>query len=346
MVNKTYLKRLLLFVIVLSTFKASADEKEGSLNLAEIAVHALSSDFNSCTELRFQGVCTWLVCKTFWCKVEPSPWISHYSPDTVVSVYNQQGESLFEGTNTFTEAISSVFGALANGGEKQTRNKKSRQSSDLTFRLADVYGSPAAWTLNYWLSEFYVACEPRSTILQPYFVSSSNPFFWYSGLVDSVLNFDEILLGNKYIGERNNGDTPEFIKTKPFWGHVYPRVGVLQGHDHYRASAVIAARAMDSVLSGRYDLFNTSLDGAKGSYYEPTDEFETHTTEYGKWQMLSPKKESGCHVLGDIDFKKEGEMDGFSDRRSDSGDYLLHYWGRIKCCKKPSGGKLLMKVVW
>jgi integrating conjugative element protein (TIGR03756 family) len=320
--------------------------KADDLNLFEIAQHALKSDFSSCTDLEFQGACFWLVCKTFWCDVETSPWIKHYTPDVVVTTYDQKGASPFKESNTFTKLLSSLLGSKANGGEMQSEHSNTRQQSNVTYRLADVYGSPAAWTLNSWLSEYYVACEPGSTILQPYFVSSSNPLFWYSGAVDSVVNIDEIVVGNKYIGERRDGARPELIKTKPFWGHLYPRVGVVQGHDHYRASSVIAARAVDSVISGRYDIYNTSLDGRKGSYYEPANQFETHTSTYGKFQMLSPKKESGCHILGDENFKLKSESDGFSDRRSVNGDYAWHYWRRYKCCKKPSGGSFLYKVTW
>lgn len=323
----------------------SLEVKGEGLSAFEIAQHALSSDFASCTDFAIQGTCFWLVCKAFYCKVKPSPWIKHYSPDVVVSTYNQQGASPFKGSNTFTEIISYALGRNSNGGEKQTRRNNTRQESNVTYRLADVYGSPAAYTLNSWLSNFYVACEPRTTILKPYFISSSNPVFWYSGLVDSVLNFDEILIGNKYIGERKDGESPEFIKTKPFWGHLYPRVGVVQGHDHYRASAVVAARAMDSVLSDRYDIFNTKMDGRKGKYYEPSEKFEVHSSEHGRWQMLYPQKERGCHILGDESIK-ELSPDGFSDRRSTNGIYSWHYWSRMKCCNKPSGGKFLYKVTW
>lgn len=320
--------------------------KANDLNLLEIAEHALQSDFNSCTDLEFQGTCFWLVCKTFWCDVEASPWIKHYTPDVVVSTYDQKGASPFKESNLFTKLLSSLLGSRANGGEMQSQHNNTRQKSKVTYRLADVYGSPAAWTLNSWLSEFYVACEPGSMVLQPYFVSSSNPLFWYSGMVESITNLDEILIGNKYIGERRDGQNPEIIKTKPFWGHLYPRVGVVQGYDHYRSSAVIAARAMDSVISGRYDIVNTSLDGKKGSYYEPANKFETHTSTYGKFQMLSPYKESGCHILGDESYKDNSNVDGFSNRRSVNGDYAWHYWRRYKCCKKPSGGKFLYKVTW
>lgn len=323
-----------------------SNEARAEIDLLEISTHALKSDFSSCTDFALKGTCFWLVCKPF-CKVKPTPYIKHYSPDVVVSVYDRKGSSPFKGTNTFTELISLALGKGANGGEKKPARKKgSRKNSSVSYRLADVYGSPAAWTLNSWLSNMYVACEPGSTTLQPYFVSSSNPLFWYSGLVDSVVNFDEIIKSDKYIAERRDGDRPEYIKTQPFWGHVYPRVGAIQGQDHYRASAVIAARAIDSVIEGRYDIFNTQLDGRKGSYYLPAEKFEPNTSEYGRFQMLYPVKESGCHIMGDSNLKDNNSLDGFSRRRSTNGDYVWHYWRKYICCNRPSGGSFLYKVVW
>ncbi|KZN63397.1 TraU family protein [Pseudoalteromonas luteoviolacea] len=345
--KQIFKKRWLLLGIAVSTAALTSTDARSDLDLVDISRHALESDFSSCTDFTLKGTCFWLVCKPF-CKVKPTPYIKHYSPDVVVSTYDSQGNSPFKGTNAITKVISLALGKGANGGEKSPKRKKgSKQDNSIIYRLADVYGSPAAWTLNSWLSNMYVACEPGSTILQPYFVSSSNPVFWYSGLVDSVVNFDEIIKGDKYLAERRDGDNPEYVlKTQPFWGHVYPRVGALQGQDHYRANAVIAARAIDSVIEGRYDIFNTQLDGKQGSYYLPSEQFETHTTEHGKFQMLYPIKESGCHILGDSTLRENTTLDGFSKRRSSNGDYAWHYWRKYICCNRPSGGKFLYKVTW
>lgn len=342
-----YKKRLCLFVTAISIGLIPSEAYSSRLNIVDISLHALKSDFSSCVDFALKGTCFWLVCKPF-CKVKTTPYIRHYSPDAVVSVYDTKGNSPFTGTNTFTKLISLALGRGANGGEKKpTRKKGSRQNNSISYRLADVYGSPAAWTLNGWLSSLYFACEPTSNTLQPYFVSSSNPLFWYSGMVDSVLNFDEIIKSDKYLSERNDGDKPEYIiKTQPFWGQIYPRVGALQGQDHYRSSAVIAARAIDSVIEGRYDIFNMKLKGRKGSYYLPAEKFETHTSDFGKFQMLYPFKESGCHILGDKTLRDKKSLDGFGYRRSSSGDYAWHFWRKITCCNRPSSGKFLYKVTW
>jgi integrating conjugative element protein (TIGR03756 family) len=190
-----------------------------------------------------------------------------------------------------------------------------------------------------------LSCEAGSTAFQPYFISASNPVFWYSGFIDSVMNITGY---NRWIGERNNGQTMQL--NDELWGHLYPRTGININTDHYKSSAVIAQRAIDMVFNGGFLLYSQEFGGDKKRYYIPAEKTEEWSDKYGKWQMLSPKKESKCHLLGDKSVKKDFSIsdnetnDGWADRRSKNGSYAWHYWRQYECCQKPSGYTLLFKV--
>lgn len=65
------------------SFSASA-----AINSAAIIASTLSP---TCLEYKVVGICYWLLCTPFGCKVKTSTKVRHYVPDAVVSTYSNTG---------------------------------------------------------------------------------------------------------------------------------------------------------------------------------------------------------------------------------------------------------------
>lgn len=337
--------KLSLLAGLLAVSLCSAPAVKAGVSLDDI-LKSGTTDSLSCAAFRVRGFCVWIKCTIVYCTTTSNAYIEHYTPDAIVTVYDQIGRSPEEVSGKITKSMSGIFGTTS-GAQQERRQDDHNQRVANHYRIADVYGSPAAYALTELLGqfEFASACETTITPYMPYFVSSTNPIFWNSGLVDNLLNpIDSITNHHRYIGERKDGQ--KMADTR--WGWLYPRVGVVTNHDHFKASATVAQRAMDIVFNGTFGIYNQNLGDEQKKWYVPTNKIDEWSTAEGKWQMLYPKYESKCHVLGDVSLKNKSESDleGWSDRRSSDGDYAWHYWRRYECCKRPSGYSFLFKVRW
>ena len=341
MLSRLFVKSVLIGLLTAaSSLPALAADKFDSFDLL---ADSFNVDFSSCVDLKVKGACEWWKCSLFGCSFKTTTIIEHYTPDVVVSVYDELGNSPYQGTDLFTKMLASMLGRDSNGGA----NASIDRPSNVISRHVDVYGSPASLGLINLLNNLPLglACEPGSDVLRAYFISSFNPYIWYTGFVDSLINIEQRFEVRK-IAERADGVRGSAFDFTPFWGGIFPRTGMVVSQDHYRASAVFAARAIDIVINGNsVGHFTQKLDGKKGRYYLPSDKFEEWDSHEGRFQMLYPERESKCHILGDKEFRNSG-LDGWSERRSKDGDYAWHYWRRYKCCPRPSGYKLLFKVEW
>ncbi|WP_192810766.1 TraU family protein, partial [Pseudomonas syringae group genomosp. 3] len=70
----------------ISTWPAAA----GTVTSATLAASTLSPD---CLEYKVVGICYWLLCTPFGCKVKTSTKVRHFVPDAVVSSYSNTGEN-------------------------------------------------------------------------------------------------------------------------------------------------------------------------------------------------------------------------------------------------------------
>jgi len=292
--------------------------------------------------------CTLAVCTT-----QSNAYVEHYSPDALVTVYNALGKSPESVSGKLTQTMSGMVGKVGNSALGLLGTTSGAQQRSVTdgfktanhYRIADVYGSPAAAALTTLLGQVntIAACETSITPYKPYFVSSTNPLVWNSGVIDAISSF-KTSWGGGTIGERSDGQS----SPDNSWGTVNPRVGVVLNHDHLKVASVIAYRAMDIVFNGTFGIFNQTLGGETLRWYQPSHKISEKSTEEGKWQMLYPRYESSCHVLADKSTMKPSGLDfeGWSDRRSNDGSYAWHYWRRYECCKRPSGYSFLFKTTW
>jgi integrating conjugative element protein (TIGR03756 family) len=67
---------------------ATAPAAVAALNTAQIIASAVSQN---CISWRVSGICYWLFCTPFGCKVRTSVKVTHFIPQTVVSTYVAPG---------------------------------------------------------------------------------------------------------------------------------------------------------------------------------------------------------------------------------------------------------------
>ena len=127
------------------SFSASA-----ATNSAAIIASTLSPD---CLEYKVVGICYWLLCTPFGCKVKTSTKVRHYVPDAVVSAYSNTG------ANPWIEM--SPLGTpnpMAQAGNDGTTNHVA-ENNIIKFKEADVIGHPGGATLSQFASASGYVCK-------------------------------------------------------------------------------------------------------------------------------------------------------------------------------------------
>ena len=242
-------------ILIISTMFAINGVNAKSFTAAELTSAALDTD---CLDYCVDGVCFWLVCGFFGCKVKTTPHIKHNLPDLVVSTYNNTGDSPF----TETKLLDIV--PLIDGGNLDANKKKATQ---IKFKEVSVIGNPVAYAMG----EQRYLCQSNITPYMPYFLSTLDALSWRSGLTEMFYPASYIP-GLKEVGSVFNS-----------WGGIYPRQGFINQPNDIKAGAVIAERALDIV----------SNDGL-GHIYQHSSGTNSGS---GKWQMISPEEQS-CRVFG------------------------------------------------
>lgn len=107
-----------------------------------------STSSPTCLEYKVVGICYWLFCTPYGCKVKTSTKVRHYIPDAVVSAYANTGE------NPWAEV--SAMGspnAKAQAGNDGTTNHNA-ENNITKFKEADVIGHPGAVVFGRFASSF------------------------------------------------------------------------------------------------------------------------------------------------------------------------------------------------
>ncbi|ONH50888.1 integrating conjugative element protein, PFL_4710 family [Pseudomonas cedrina] len=274
-----------------------------AIDSATLIASALSPD---CLAYRITGVCYWLRCTPYGCKVKTSPKVRHYVPDAVVSSYAATG------ANPWREvALMSPVNPSAQGGGDSTTNH-ANENALLNFKNADVIGHPGTLAFNRFVSQFGYTCAGAGQPFTPYLLSAFDFLAWRYN-VPEMLYVEALTPGLREVG--SGGDV---------WGSVYPRGGFLQQVDDYKAAAVVAQRAGDVVTrSGQPHLYQVLSAKSKPGYW-PAGPLRERDADTGKWQRLQPDLSMSCAVFPSADELPQAE----------DGAYAWALWRPYSCCKR------------
>ncbi|WP_101776025.1 TIGR03756 family integrating conjugative element protein [Pasteurella oralis] len=284
-----------------------------NINTATILSSSASA---SCADYKVVGICYWLFCTQFGCKVRTSTKVHHFIPELVISSYNHDKQS------PWTEM------AFLNKGAKGGAYRSPTQKySQLTFKNAEAIGHPGGLFLNM-ISSMGYSCKSQTTPYLPYFLSALDYFAWNHGMPEMF--YPEALTpGMREV--RKGGD---------LWGNIYPRSGfVTQNHD-YKAAAITVQRTADVITrDGQLHVYVPVNAKQRDGYWPPKPVQEGNKRNH-KWQMLSPKMETSCSIFPD-----GSTTDTYSHKLSEQENYSWALWRPYSCCKR-RGQKFLGSVDW
>lgn len=276
-----------------------------ALDTATIVSSSASAD---CLSYRVVGVCHWLRCTNFGCKVKQSPKVRHYVPDAVVSSYANTGENPWSQVRPLSPTNSKAQG----GGDGSAGI--AAESDLFKFKNADVIGHPGGAVFTQLASKSGYVCQGAAQAFMPYFLSTLDSIAWRHNLPEVV--FPEALTpGAREIGSRAQSN---------LWGSIYPRGGFLYGVDDHKCAAVIAQRAGDIVTRrGQAHVYQPLLAKAKPGYW-PAGALMESDPKTGKWQALTPTLSSTCTT-----FPNNAPL-----VQSTQGDYAWALWRPYSCCER------------
>ncbi len=288
------------------------------------------------------GMCFWLRCSLSGCSVETSIKVGHYSPDLVVSTYNELGSNPWveiRATLGLAQrtAASGLLGSLlripVESAGNRTEGRAGRDHKNLVFRETDAVGHPLG-TLAGIIAEVGLLCPSQTVPFVPYFQSGLDALAWRQEV-------PEILYPASLIpGLREMANWP--VQT---WGGVYPRTGWTTQAEEPKAAALNAQRAGDIVTRSAQAHVYVPVTGSSSSSLKiwppgPLVEKERRT---GTWQMLVPRTETSCEVFGTNDL---ASLTGWGGGRVDSaGDYVWTLWRPYTCCER-RGQTFLFDIDW
>ncbi|EIS0299362.1 TIGR03756 family integrating conjugative element protein [Salmonella enterica] len=287
-----------------------------AINTATIVASSASS---SCISWRVSGICYWLLCTPFGCTVKTSIKVTHFIPETVVSVYQDKGKNpwaemaLVSGTSGGVEnAISGALAGLSAGGGESVSKVPGQRSLHTRFKYADAIGHPATSLIGGQIPGY--SCNSATTPLFPYFLSTLDTLVWRTG-VPELAYPEALILGKREVGSQ---------ASQNMWGNVYPRSGFITQQDDYKAGAVIAQRVADIITrSGQVHVYQPLVGHRSPGYWPPEPVSENTGTKNHKWQRLSPALSQSCAVFPDT-----------GGHVAEDGNYAWALWQPYSCCKR------------
>jgi len=272
-----------------------------ALDTASITSSIASTD---CIDYQVVGMCYWLMCTMFGCKVQTSVKVRHYIPDAVVSAYSNTGDNPWSDVS-----FMSVTHSQAENGGDGTTNRQN-ENNLAKFKDADVIGHPGIAVFNAMPDSY--SCEGAGTPFMPYLISTLDFLAWRQNIPEMA--YPEALIpGMREIGQLTD-----------LWGNLYPRGGFLHQADDYKAAAVVAQRAGDVVTRTWQPHVYIPLLADKKDGYWPAEELIEGDEATGKWQDLAPSLSQTCQVF----------PHSSSQPQATDGGYAWALWRPYSCCQR------------
>lgn len=289
---------------------------EASLNTAVITASAVSP---SCISWRISGICYWLFCTPWGCKVRTSVRVTHFIPQAVVSTYYAPGQNpwtemslVSSASGGIENAVTGVLSGVSAGGGNSEQKFEAKRKTNLQFLYADAIGHPATALIGGSIPGY--SCDSAATSLFPYYLSTLDSVPWRLGVPEMA--YPEALIpGKREIGTQYSGN---------MWGNVYPRSGFVTQQDGNKAAAVVAQRVADIMTrTGQMHTYVALKGNKRDGYWPPEPVTENTGTKNHKWQRLSPGLKNSCAVFPDQ-----------SGPEAKDGNYAWALWQPYSCCKR------------
>lgn len=329
--NKIFRKYLCKFLFVALIYSISNLSYGSSTNTLEIAKDsaeaALQNPASNCLNYKVLGLCFWEEYEI----VSTTPYVEHYLPDVVVSVFNNPGDNAWTeesatldeaGKVVEQEAVSSLSGGVDAGGGQHSMSDEHEQQ--VKFKEVDVVGNPGLIEFGSHLG--YLLLQSTAAPGVPYFQSMADAPMWRGFPPGDLAEEAFALLNlNRFLG-KNLTDN---------WGPVLPIQGKLFQPNDTKASAVIAQRALNLITwNNPYaDVHvHKSLNSGTDSCGQHCDSDAFKEDDPGtKFQLVSPVSQTTCDTLENTMDPSQG-LDAKAN-----GSYTMIVWRHYKGCIQGPG---------
>ncbi|MCY4657068.1 MAG: TIGR03756 family integrating conjugative element protein [Gammaproteobacteria bacterium] len=314
----------LIYLILGSQFSHASTLGLNTAQITQATVEAIGN----CLEWEVVGQCFWLKCSLLGCSVKTSPKVRHYRPDFVVAAQIQHDQLAWQELNELLRkprelALQQIFATatgypIGGGGVPHTHGPS--KTGSLHYFEADVFGHPLIDIEVPIVSQ--VLCDGQTKPLIPYYQSLLDALAWREPLLD--LSLDSL---NPF---------PESIGTTfDRWGPIKPRCGWVLNPDPFKAAAVTAFRAVHLLTHDTVGRVKIEPNNRNSDYYQSPRALNKNQKATGAWQLIYPKTENTCNLLGRADV-----LGNLSQPLNHNRSYLWNLWRSYTCCE-PAGQEYL-----
>lgn len=316
MLRKSCLSLLILFAVT------ALANNTNTLAITEGTLAALPN----CLHYQIKGVCYW---ESAVGATITTPYIAHYLPDVVVSVFNPPedkngGNPWFEINNSLDLAgevvekqiIASLAHVPAGGGQHGFENPLQQ---NVYFKEVDILGNPALSVLPNTPTLLMSTASP----FLPYFQSMPDSVLWrgFSPAADAEQASAVVTDITHYIGNSAGAIN---------WGGAYPFEGKVETTNDAKAAAVIAQRASILLTAQNswghiYHSLPTQCGKECDAAVIQEDDDKT------QFQLVYPIQQTSCQVFG------KDSTYGENFEKSSNGSYVWVLWRHYQGCIPGTG---------
>lgn len=188
--------------------------------------------FFQCFEYKVVGICYWLFCGLYGCKVKMLVKVCYYVFDVVVFSYVNIGSNFW-----MEVLVLGILNFFVQVGNDVIINYKVENSIGC-FKEVDVIGYFGGVMFSWFVSVFGYVCFGVIFLLVLYFFSILDVIGWWYGIFEQVY-FEVLVLGLCEVGGIFFGD---------MWGNFYLCSGFLYQIDDYKMVVVIVQCVGDIIM--------------------------------------------------------------------------------------------------
>jgi integrating conjugative element protein (TIGR03756 family) len=305
----------LLCIGLLSVTPEQAFSSVGTIDTASIVEKTIACE--DCVDWKVVGICFWLKCSLFSCKVKESPKIFQFNPDLLVTTYTSSDSPLKD------VSLNSV--KTANLTNKD--HAPSELETYVDFKNAMVLGNPSVVVFNALSSSEWFCASGVEVPYFPYFLSEFDKSWRDPGLENF---FPQAIFG-----------FPKIKTNVPlgYWAPVYPRCG-WGAHPYDAINGAVAAHRAAAITTSNLapHIYLQPSTDCGNRCWGPSTVTEGNINNH-KFQMIFPKAETKGRVMGGSAKWANGK-----NVNSDEG-YAWSLWRPYRCCKQ-KGQVFLFSVDW
>lgn len=285
------------------------------------------------THFEVIGACLFFKCSWHGCVTTPTPELSEYLPDLVVTSYSGEGNDPWEEVSDTLDPVADAAGNASVAsltGFPLTNDHSAMITTGMALasnmaRSVDVIGNPAAL-----FEDPFPHLHVDTDAYEPYYQSALDAIMDRSGMAEALEPMTFSPTGD-YIGH-------SFVD---HWSYEFPRTMVVDVDNPYKAALIAAQHAADMVTNKNTLHVIHSVDDSCGKNCAVANVIQETSDTHEIWQEVYP---SDHHVVPGQDDTLDPTSLGSGDEAKGNDNYVFVIWRHYKGCVQ-APGKLIYATV-